>query len=65
MKVFECKSFIHMPKEHKLKQDDKAIKCIFFGYRHEEFDYKFWILEMKNVIKSSFVVFHKGQIVNQ
>ena len=50
LKVFGCKALIHVPKEQKMKLDDKVIPCIFIGYGDEEFDYKFWYLEARKVI---------------
>ena len=61
LKVFGCKAFIHVPKEQRMKVDDKAIPCNFIGYGDEEFDYKFWDPEMRKVIRSRDVVFHEDQ----
>ena len=36
LKVFECKIFIHVPKERRSKLDDKALPCIFIGYGNDE-----------------------------
>jgi hypothetical protein len=32
LKIFRCKAFAHVPKENKLKLDDKTLPCIFLGY---------------------------------
>ena len=32
LKVFGCKTFAYVPKEQRLKLDDKATPCIFVGY---------------------------------
>ena len=40
LKVFGCKAFAHMPKEQRLKLDNKAIPCIFVGYGDAKFGYK-------------------------
>ena len=40
LKVFGCKAFAHMPKEQRMKMDDKVIPCIFIGYGDEEFSYR-------------------------
>ena len=61
LKLFECKAFIHVPKEQRMKLDDKAIPCIFIGNGDDEFDYKFWDPEMRKVIRSRDVVFHEDQ----
>ena len=40
LKVFGCKAFAHMPKEQRLKLDNKSTPCIFVGYGDAEFGYK-------------------------
>ena len=42
LKVFECKAFAYVPKEQRLKLDNKATPCIFVGYGDAEFGYKLW-----------------------
>ena len=42
LKVFGCKVFAHVNKEHRQKLDDKAIPCIFVGCGYEEFGYRLW-----------------------
>ena len=42
LKVFECKAFIHVPKEQRMKLGDKDIPCISIGYGDDKFSYKFW-----------------------
>ena len=59
--MFGWKAFIHVPKKHRSKLDDKALPCIFIGYENEEFSYKFWDPEMRKVIISRDVVFQEDQ----
>lgn len=40
LRVFGCKAFGHVSKEHRQKLDDKATPCIFSGYGDEEFGYR-------------------------
>ena len=40
LKVFECKAFVHVPKEQRSKLDSKSTPCIFVGYGDVEFGYK-------------------------
>lgn len=40
LKVFGCRAYVHIPENMRLKLNDKAKKCIFLGYGHEEFKYK-------------------------
>ena len=61
LKVFGCKAWIYVPKEQRMKLDDKAIPCIFIGYGDEEFSYKFWDPKTRKVITSRDVVFHEDQ----
>uniref|UniRef100_A0A2N9EW40 Integrase catalytic domain-containing protein n=1 Tax=Fagus sylvatica TaxID=28930 RepID=A0A2N9EW40_FAGSY len=52
LKVFGCKTFAHVPKEQRLKLDDKATPCIFVGYGDAEFGYKLWDPKKKKMIRS-------------
>ncbi|CAL5331695.1 unnamed protein product [Camellia sinensis] len=61
LRVFGCKAFAHVSKEHRQKLDDKATPCIFIGYGDEEFGYRFWDLKNKKVIRSRDAVFQEGQ----
>ena len=40
LKVFGCKTFMHVPKEKRPKLNDKATSCIFIDYGDEEFSYR-------------------------
>uniref|UniRef100_A0A2N9HLW0 Integrase catalytic domain-containing protein n=1 Tax=Fagus sylvatica TaxID=28930 RepID=A0A2N9HLW0_FAGSY len=60
-KVFGCKTFAHVPKEQRLKLDDKATPCIFVGYGDAEFGYKLWDPKKKKMIRSRDVVFHENE----
>ncbi|KAK3005481.1 hypothetical protein RJ639_017255 [Escallonia herrerae] len=62
LKVFGYKAFAHVPKEQRLKLDDKAIPCIFIGYGDDEFGYKLWDLERKKIIRSRDMVFYAHEI---
>ena len=57
--MFECKAFIHVSKEQRSKLDDKALPCIFIGYGHEEFGYKFWDLEIGKLLEARMLSFMK------
>ncbi|CAL5350460.1 unnamed protein product [Camellia sinensis] len=60
LRVFGCKAFAHVSKEHRQKLDDKATPCIFIGYGDEEFGYRLWDPKHKKVIRSRDVVFQEG-----
>ena len=59
LKVFGYKAFSHVPKEWRLKLEDKALTCIFVGYGYEEFRYMLWDLVNRKIIKSRNVIFHE------
>ena len=61
LKVFECKAFVHVPKEQRSKLDSKSIPCIFVGYGDAEFGYKLWNPKEKKMIRSRDVVFHENE----
>lgn len=63
LKVFECKAFVHVPKEQRSKFDDKALPCIFMGYGDEEFRYGFCDPMKKKIVRSKDVVFHEDQTI--
>ncbi|RVW83982.1 Retrovirus-related Pol polyprotein from transposon TNT 1-94 [Vitis vinifera] len=57
--VFGYKAFSHVPKEWRLKLEDKALTYIFVGYGYEEFRYMLWDLVNRKIIKSRNVIFHE------
>ncbi|OMO51796.1 Reverse transcriptase, RNA-dependent DNA polymerase [Corchorus capsularis] len=63
LKVFGCKAFLHVPKEQRSKLDSKVTPCIFVGYGGEEFGYRFWDPEKKNIVRSRDVVFHEHETI--
>jgi hypothetical protein len=40
LKVFDCDSYVHVPKENRSKVDNKAKKCIFIVYKYGVKGYK-------------------------
>lgn len=61
LKVFGCKAFAHVPKEHQLKLDDRSSPYIFVGYGNAKFGYRLWDPEKKKLIRSRDVIFHENQ----
>ena len=57
LRVFGCRAYVHIPKDERFKLNDKAKKCIFLGYGHEEFGYRLCDLVARKLIKSKYVVF--------
>ena len=56
LRVFDCKAFVHVPKDQRSNLDDKAKPCIFMGYGHEQFGYRLWDPMNKKIIKSKDVM---------
>ena len=54
---------MHVPKEQRLKLDDKATPCIFIGYGDEEFDYMLWDSEKQKTVRSRDVVFQEYETI--
>ena len=63
LKVFGCKTFMHVPKEQRLKLGDKATPCIFIGYGDEEFDYRLWNSKKKKIVRRRDVVFQEYKTI--
>ena len=61
LKVFGCKTFVHVPKEQRSKFDYKATPSVFLGYGEEEFGYRLWDPNAKKFIKSRDVIFREDQ----
>ena len=59
LKVFGCKGFAHVLKEQIQKLDNKAVSCIFLGYRDAELGYKLWDPVKKKVFRSRDVIFQE------
>ena len=59
LKVFGCEAFVHIPKEHRSKLDNKSMRCIFLGYADSEFGYRLWDPINNKVIRSRDVIFNK------
>jgi len=57
LRVFGCKAFVHVPKDERSKLDAKTRECIFIGYGHDEFGYRFYDLVEKKLVRSHDVIF--------
>ena len=42
LRVFGCRTFVHVPKDERSKLDVKEKSFIFLRYGHEEFGYRLW-----------------------
>ena len=52
-----------MPKDERSKLDVKMRQCIFIGYCHDEFGYKFYDPIEKKLVRSRDVVFMEDQTI--
>ena len=63
LKVFGCKTFMHVPKDERSKLDVKTRQCIFVGYGQDEFGYRFFDPVEKKLVRSRDVVFFEDQTI--
>ena len=54
---------MHVPKEQRLKLDDKANPCIFIRYGDEEFGYRLWDSKKQKTVRSRDVMFHEHETI--
>ena len=65
LRVFGCKSFVHVPKDERSKLDAKARQCIFIGYGLDgEFGYRLYDPVQKKLVRSRDVVFIEDQTID-
>ena len=59
LRVLNCRAYVYIPKEERLKLDDKVKECIFLGYGNENFGYRLLDLVAKKLIRNRDIVFLK------
>jgi hypothetical protein len=59
LKVFGRDAFVHVPKEKRIKLDEKAVKCIFIGYKEGMKGYELWDPTSRKKVYSLYVVFRE------
>jgi hypothetical protein len=64
LRVFGCKSFVHIPKDERSKLDVKTRQCIFLGYGLDEFGYRLYDPVEKKLVRSRDVVFMEDQTIH-
>ncbi|RDX68493.1 hypothetical protein CR513_52510, partial [Mucuna pruriens] len=52
LQVFDCKAFVHVPKDERSNLDMKTRQCIFIGYGHDEYGYRMYDPVEKKLIKN-------------
>ena len=50
LRVFGCKTFVHMPNELRSKLDAKTFECIFLGCGDKEFGFRLWDPKEKKIV---------------
>jgi len=61
--VFNCKAFVHIPRDERSKLDAKTRLCIFIGYGEDEFGYRFYDSVEKQFVRSCDVQFKEDQTI--
>lgn len=64
LRVFDCKAFVHIPKDERSKLDAKTRQCIFIGYGQDEFGYRLYDPVKRNLMRSRDVMFIEDQTVD-
>ena len=62
LRVFGCKAYMHVPKNHRSKIDSMTSPCAFVGYGDERYGFMLYDPEKKKVVRSKDVVFFKHEI---
>ena len=63
LKVFGCKSCVHVPKDERSKLEVKTKQCIFNCYGQDEFEYNFYNPIDKKLIRSRDVALFEDQTI--
>ena len=63
LRVFGCDAYVHVPKEKRIKLDNKSERCIFIGYKDGLKGYKLWNPETRKVLYNRDVVFREVKYV--
>ncbi|KAL5842405.1 hypothetical protein ACOSQ3_013008 [Xanthoceras sorbifolium] len=63
LRVFGCKTFVHIPKDERSKLDAKTRQCIFVGYGQDQFGYRFYDPVHKKLVRSRDAVFVEDQTI--
>ena len=61
--VFDCKAFVHIPKDERSKLDAKTRQCIFIGYGEDEFGYIFYDPIEKKLVRSRDIQFMEDHTI--
>ena len=64
-KVFECKAYMHVPKENRKKWDSKTKKCIFVGYSITSKGYRLYDPVSRKICVSRDVLFDEDEFIQR
>ena len=63
LRVFGCKTFVHVLKDERPKLDAKTRQCIFIGYDLDEFGFKLYDSIEKELARSRDIIFMDNQTI--
>jgi hypothetical protein len=63
LRVFGCKTFVHIPNDERSKLDNKTKQCIFLGSKDDGFGYRLWDPKEKKIIRNRDVIFFEDQTI--
>nr|KYP59767.1 Retrovirus-related Pol polyprotein from transposon TNT 1-94 [Cajanus cajan] len=63
LRVFDCKAFVHVPKDERSKLGTKSREYIFVGYHEDEFGYIFYGLIEKKLVRNHDVKFMENKTI--
>ncbi|RDY07420.1 hypothetical protein CR513_08470, partial [Mucuna pruriens] len=63
LRVFDCKAFVHVPKDKRSKLDMKTRQCIFIEYGQNEYGYRLYDPIEKKLVRSHDVQFIEDQTI--
>ncbi|RDY06554.1 hypothetical protein CR513_09431, partial [Mucuna pruriens] len=63
LRVFDCKAFVHVPKNEKSKLDMKTSQCIFIGYGHDKYGYRMYYPVEEKLVRRHDVQFMEDQTI--
>jgi hypothetical protein len=62
LRAFDCRAFMHIPKNERSNLDRKTNECIFMGYKNGEFRYRLWD-PTKKLVRSRDVAFFEQKTI--
>ena len=63
LRVFGCKTFVHIPKDERSKLDAKTRPCVFIGYGQDDLGYRFYDPMQKKLVGSRDAMFMEDHTI--